>query len=746
MAAITPWLRTGRARVSPSHPTRLSLAALALVVPVTAGAAAAQAPLAIPRVGDAVTLDGRFDESAWSRALSLPMVGYLPNAGAPPSEATTVRILHDGSAIYVAAELLDSDPDGVQGWSRARDDDNGGDFINVFLDATGDRESGVVFSTTPTGARLDYSIANDAEGDEPSSIAWNGFWDVRVRRDARGWYAEFRIPFSTLRYQSAGDEVRMGLIVNRLIGRKSERAIFPAIEPRWSFGAFKPSRAQPVVFSGVSGERQRTLVPYVVAASSRQAAPQDVADAATGDDRVEAGGDLKLALGDNLNLDLTANTDFAETEADDQRIELSRLRVADPERRQFFLERAGVFAFSFGGDNQLLNTRRIGLSAEGERVPLHGGAHIVGRIGGLDVGALDMQTRAAAGERSTNFGAVRLRSRVLNEESFVGAMATTRAAPGLRDAAGGLDATLRLGALDYLRLAAATVDGGEGRSLAERSGAVARLERRSTIGLGASVGVLHLGSGFEPALGFLEGAGIRRAEARASYGFEAPRASGVRLVTPSVAVERTSDLEAGALRTSVVTADATVKYRSSAIVGVSLERRHEITLEEISLADGVVVAPGSYRMVTASALLQTPATASGAATLRLATGGFYGGHRTSMRVDADWHPFPALSTLATWVHERLVTQDDRLITLRLMRIRAAVAATPRQSGAVTLQHSSAAHLTSLSARWRFNHREGTDAWLVYDVVLYRDRDRVSPTLPHTASRALTLKVTYALSN
>ena len=288
-------------------------------------------------------IDGRLDEPLWDSLAPLPMVGYKPTFGIAPSESTDVRVAHDGRAFYVGAALYHRDPAGVQAWSRGRDEDNGGDFLNVLLDTFNDGENAVTFSTTPPGPRLDFSVATDAEGDNSITGAWNGVWDVRTRRDERGWYAEFRIPFSTLRYQATGGVVRMRLIVNRLIGGKNERVIFPAIPPRWAFGMFKPSQAHEVEFRGVEAGRQLLITPYGLgghqpAGPARSRAGRWVAGS---DLRHELGADIKLAVSNDINLDLTANTDFAETEVDDQRLNLTRFPLFFPERRQFFIERAG---------------------------------------------------------------------------------------------------------------------------------------------------------------------------------------------------------------------------------------------------------------------------------------------------------------------------------------------------------------------------------------------------------------------
>jgi len=709
-------------------------------------AAAAQEPLVIPRVEEAPTIDGRLDEPMWASLTPLPMVGYKPTFGIAPSESTDVRLAHDGRAFYVGAALYHRDPAGVQPWSRARDEDNGGDFINVVMDTFNDSENAVTFSTTPPGPRLDFSIAADAEGDNSITSAWNGVWDVRTRRDERGWYAEFRIPFTTLRYQASGGVVRMRLIVNRLIGGKGERVIFPAIPPRWAFGMFKPSQAHPVEFRGVKAGRQLLVTPYALAGHQRrsQLDPALGRWVAGSDLRHELGGDIKLALSNDINLDLTANTDFAETEVDDQRLNLTRFPLFFPERRQFFIERAGVFAFDFDLVNRLFHSRRIGLADDGTPVRLYGGARLVGRLGGSDLGLLVMQAERSGTSAGENFGVVRVRRRVFNQESFVGAMVTTRLGAG-DAAAGGFDASLRLGGPHYARLTAVASTGPDDvtpvTSTFERTALGLRVERRTVEGLGIVAGVLRLGEGFNPPIGFLEANGLMKADARLLYGAFLPEASPLRVVTPALFATRVWDLRADEVQTSTAAAELTADFKSGAEAVAVLERRSELVLAPLALSETIVVSPGDYDATSVRASFATGTRGTLSVTGEGSLGGFYGGRRGSGTVIGTWHPAPPLTLTGEYQHERL-SIESQTATLRILRGRAAITWTGRLSTSLVVQHSTAAHLTSINARARLNFREGNDLWIVYTHGLNSDRARVSPVLPGTQTRVLALKYTY----
>ncbi|HEU5171617.1 MAG TPA: DUF5916 domain-containing protein [Gemmatimonadales bacterium] len=712
----------------------------------------AQEPLTIPRIEGPVEIDGRLDEPVWDSLAPLPMVTYVPTFGLAPSESTEVRVAHDGRAIYVGARLYDSDPRGVQAWTRARDQDDGGDFVNVLLDTFNDSENAVTFSTTPAGPRLDFGLVNDGEGDNAATNAWNGVWDVRVRRDERGWYAEFRIPFSTLRYQATSDgTVRMRLIVNRLIGRKSERVIFPAIPPRWSFGMFKPSQAREVEFRGVETRRQYRLTPYGLGGHRRDAwlDPALGGYGAQSEVRSELGGDAKLALSNHFNLDLTANTDFAETEADDQRLNLTRFPLLFPERRQFFIERAGVFGFDLDDVNRLFHSRRIGLTDDGTPVRIYGGARLVGRTGQSDLGVLTMQAARAGAVPGANVGVARYRRRVLNAESFVGAMLTTRLGD-VSDGAAGVDASLRLGGVHYARMtlsastAADSAPAGD-RSVWERAALGARFDRRTAEGLGGTVGVLRLGEGFTPPLGFLEANGLLKADGRVAYGIFTREGTRLRVLTPAVAVARTWDLRADVPQTTTVRLEAKAELRSGGTATVGVERQSERVLASLRFADAVAVPPGDYDATVATLYAATSPGRAASATLDGRVGGFYGGSRASAIVTALWHPTPPLTLSGEYQHERLSVGGGSA-TLRLARARAAVTWTSQLSTSVVLQHSSAAHVTSLNARARMNFREGSDLWLVYDHVFNTARARLQPVLPLTQARVLLLKYTWTFGN
>ena len=217
----------------------------------------------LPRLQGEIQVDGRSDEPAWQAVAPLPMTVYLPAYGAVPSERTDALIGYDADAIYVMVDAWEGHEGGVRASSMIRDDDSPGDFINLTLDTFGDRQNAVSFSTTPGGQRNDWAISNDARDDASLSPAWNGVWDLAVRRESDGWHAEYRIPFTTLRFRARNGRVEMGFSLNRLTAHSNERVTFPAIEPSAPLALWQPSRWQRVSIERITDARSLRLVPYV---------------------------------------------------------------------------------------------------------------------------------------------------------------------------------------------------------------------------------------------------------------------------------------------------------------------------------------------------------------------------------------------------------------------------------------------------------------------------------------------------
>ena len=422
----------------------------------------------LERLDGPITLDGVSDEPAWQRIQPLKVVMHQPVFGNTPSERTEIRVAYDDDYIYASGRFFDSESKEIRGNSLERDGTNAGaDGFGIILDPFNDNENALCFATTPTSIRGDWTISNDAESTSgsPMNMSWNTYWDAEVVENEKGWFAEIRIPFSSLRFQGKKDKIVMGLITWRYIARKNEIIIFPAIPPNWELSFLKPSVAQDVLMKGIKSKSPLYITPYFLSGLDQTSELNSTETAYNVSKKsiLDLGLDLKYGLSSDLTLDVTINTDFAQVEADDPQINITRFSLFYPEKRLFFQERAGLFNFSFGGPTKLFYTRQIGLYDIGNndfrRIPIYAGTRLVGRIGNWDVGLLDMQTAQmefSVDDDSTtivpseNFGVIRLRRQVLNPYSYIGTMLTSRIEKGGEyNYCLGLDGTIRLSEQDY---------------------------------------------------------------------------------------------------------------------------------------------------------------------------------------------------------------------------------------------------------------------------------------------------------
>ena len=390
---------------------------LALVLARTAGAQSLRVGTATGRI----RLDGRLDEPDWLRTDSLTDLRQRePLTGEPATERTTVRVLRDASALYVGVRAYDETPHRIRATQLRRDADlSSDDNVQLLIDSFHDRRGAFVFGTNPNGARWDAQLTDLDNLNEN----WNGIWDVAVARDPGGWTAEFRIPFATLRFRS-GTDVRFGFNVRRFIRRKNEQDLWRS----WgrTEGLYQLLRAGELREIGpVVRARDVELYPYMLARAIEPTHDSASGRLTSGFVGAKTGIDAKLAFSPTVTADLTAGTDFAQVEADQQVINLTRFPFFFPEKRQFFLESSGLFDFGTPGRTQVFYSRRIGLDSAGDPDPILAGGRLYGRIGPWRIGVLDAQTSSA----QANEAVARVQHDLL-ARSYVGAIGTLRTAAG----------------------------------------------------------------------------------------------------------------------------------------------------------------------------------------------------------------------------------------------------------------------------------------------------------------------------
>jgi hypothetical protein len=370
------------------------------------------------RVTAAPAIDGTLDERAWLDAV--PMTGFVqaePFEGEPASEATEVRILYDDEAIYIGVICHDSDPSLIVTTDSRRDASLGEmDSFQMIFDTFHDRQNGFVFGTNAAGVQYDAQVRD--QGDQTSS--WDGSWEVRTSVTAESWIAEFRIPLRTLRYGPAPQT--WGVNFFRNIQRTRERTYWSPLARVYDLGRL--SSAGELGGLNLGTPRNFKLLPYVVGSANRNFTGGSDTDL----DR-DVGFDVKFGVTPSMNLDVTYNTDFAQVEVDTQQINLTRFNLRFPEKRPFFLENSGLFAIGKGSELDLFFSRRIGLDDEGLLVPIRGGGRLTGKVNGVNVGVLNMQTGDAGTQPGNNYSVLRV-SRELRNRSGIGAMFVNRSATG----------------------------------------------------------------------------------------------------------------------------------------------------------------------------------------------------------------------------------------------------------------------------------------------------------------------------
>ncbi len=414
------------------------------------------------RATAAPVLDGKTDDPAWQTAQVIDQfLQYQPKKGVEPRFKTEVRVTYDDKYIYILGRMYDPAPDSIVSLLSRRDVRTASEQLKIVIDSYHDRRTGFEFCVNPAGVKRDYYVYDDTNEDP----TWDGIWDVATRIDSVGWVAEFRIPFSQLRFGNSSDHT-FGLLVVRDIGRTSERISWPLLD-----NDKQGYISQLGELSGIrelAAVRRLEVTPYVVTKNETRAT---TTSSFNHPQSVSAGADLKYGLSSNLTLDATINPDFGQVEADPAVLNLSAFEQFFEERRPFFLEGAGIFSFRTAcGDidtqcTGLFYSRRIGRSPQlsdtyGDassptNTTILSAAKVGGRLGrGLSVGLLDAVTQREQGangatiEPQTNYAVARLQQSLFGGSGDIGAMVTgvnrsmdAQSSPYLRNGAytGGID-------------------------------------------------------------------------------------------------------------------------------------------------------------------------------------------------------------------------------------------------------------------------------------------------------------------
>lgn len=684
--------------------------------------------LPIAKLNEAVEFSGNTASGIWTLSTPIELLMHAPNFGKTPGENTEVRMGYDDKYLWIFARLHYSDPSKIVSTSKKRDEESrNSDSFGIIIDTYDDNESALAFFTTPAGQRIDYAISNDANfrpgpmGNTAMNYSWNTFWDVKSVPIADGWSVEMRIPFSSLRFQEKDGKVKMGIIVNRSISHLNELDTYPEIDPQYGpFAPLKPSLAQTVELSGVKASKPIYIAPYVLGGVEYVNTLNEAGTQYTREEKPQFTGglDVKYSLNSNLTLDITANTDFAQVEADDEYVNLTRYSMYLPEKRMFFQERSSIFGFNMGQMQELFYSRRIGLN-NGTPLRIYGGARLTGRIGKWDLGILNMQTEDYQDLPSENFGVLRTRRQVFNPNSYVGAMLTTRMGlNGQSSLAYGADGLFRLFGDDYLETRFAQTSNPDGYmddEMKDNSFAYIKWERRNEKGFAYNLTYSYAGRYFNPSVGFMSKLGVAGVDLRPQYGWLPGEDSKIRSFKLMGSYTNMHRLVDKGLENLWMSAGFNLMTKSGWSVMTSYFHMKEGVANDFNLSADAVVPKGMYTYQNVFSMISTPFTKPLVFEFTINGGQFYDGTRASFMTEPTLNLSSSFQLGGAYSFNKVEFDSrNQSFTSHLAKIKAMYMYNTKLSISSFIQYNSLSKIMIGNIRLRYNPREGNDFFLVYN--------------------------------
>ena len=693
------------------------------------------------RIDEPPQIDGSLDETVYGEIR--PISGFVqiePENGAPASQQTEVWFLFDDTDVYVSARVWESDLDRMVA-NEMRHDSNRlsrGEALTFILDTFYDRRNGYVFGINPIGGRSEAQLSNESQynGD------WNGIWESTPGRFDGGWTIEMAIPFKTLRYQ-LDDMQTWGFQVVRVNRWKNEISFLAPSDPALGASGFMlvSSFATVVGIEVPPPAMNLDVKPYLVSdlTTDRVASPpfSNATDA-------DLGLDVKYGVTESLVADFTYNTDFAQVEADQEQVNLTRFSLFFPEKREFFLENQGTFAFGgagagpFGGGGEtpvLFYSRRIGLSGSRE-VPIQAGGRLTGRVGAFTLGVLDIRSddETVSGALATNFTVARLKRDILRR-SAVGLLFTNRsvAENGVgSNQTYGVDGTLAF----FTNLSINTY----WARTQTRGLAGGEVSYRGHLDYGGDrygVQLEHLlvGDNFNPEVGFVRRDDMRKSHAEFRFSPRPAQPSIVRKYFWTGAGTYIEDT-AGRVETREVSGDFEIEFQSSDQITVGYTGAYEFLPRPFRIASDVVIPVGGYDFGFLNVGMNFGQHRPLYGGVSVEHGTFFDGDRTtfSLRQGAvkvtpkfslepsfsiDWVDLPAGSFTATLVGSRV-----------------AYTMTPFMFVSTLIQYNSSSETIGVNVRLRWEYLPGSELFVVYN----EQRDTLARSFAELTNRALIIKV------
>ena len=664
----------------------------------------------ITRAAEAPIIDGVPDEEVWRGALVIDEFRQVePEEGGEPSERTEVRLLFDRTHLYVSFRCFDRSPQGIIATEMRRDASLGADdYIRFIIGPFFDRRNGYLFEMNALGARGDALI----EDNEGVRRDWDGIWSGRASIDETGWAVEMAIPFKTLSFNP--NTTRWSFNASRFIRRRNETL-------RWA----SPSRdkslsslADAGVLEGI-GDIERgvglDIKPYALSTLKRDhESDRDGLD-------VDAGLDVFYRFTPSLTLALTLNTDFAETEVDERRVNLTRFPLFFPEKRDFFLQDAGIFDFGGIRRNPLpFHSRRIGLGPSGERRDILAGAKLTGRVGDVNLGLLDVQMKHDEDLGDKNLLVARAAVNVL-EQSTVGGIFTNGDPQTDGDNwLAGLDFNYRTSRFAGDKTLTGHLWGLTGDSTGVDTG-----QSAWGIKLGYpndridwAWGYSQIDENFNAALGFVPRRGIREHFGNWRYRWR-PESDLIRSIDSGLSGELITNLDDEVETRRLGFELLEIETEDGDEIGLSFTRHREVLDEPFEINDGVVLPAGDYRFDRFNIGFETSRGRPVSLGLAYTGGEFYTGTRQDYWALLEWRVSPNLF-LGLEYEVNDVKLDEGDFIARILRGRVNVYFTPDLAWTNFVQYDNDSESVGINSRVRWIIEPGNEVYFVLNQAIDRD--------------------------
>jgi hypothetical protein len=705
------------------------------------------------RLTTELTIDGKIDEAAYDGLEPISdFIQMEPSAGQPATEKTDIWLFFDQRNVYITMRAWESQPDRLVANEMRRDSNNirQGDSIGFSLDTFYDRRNAFQFEVNPLGARTDGQSTNERQ----YSADWNPVWDLAVGRFSGGWVMEAAIPFKSLRYRPGRAQV-WGFNARRISKWKNEISYLNRIPPEFGLGRgdFSASLFATVLgLDAPSGSKNLEVKPYVTShlTSDRTTIPP-IANDVAGD----VGVDAKYGITQNLTADFTYNTDFAQVEADEQQVNLTRFSLLFPEKREFFLENAGTFAFAGVGSGQtggggdipiLFYSRRIGLH-QGRQVPIATGGRMTGRIGTFNVGLLNMQTRDEPDEHvpagqaaapSTNFSVIRVKRDFLRRSS-IGAIFTNRSVAQNQVGSNqtyGLDAALTFYSSLFVNAYWARTQSASGGG--DDASYRAQLDY---IGdrYGVQIDRVVIGRDFNPEVGY-----VRRADMRRSYGrFRfSPRPASMPAIRKFSWIGTIDYVEdnRGRLETRELDGEFAIELQNSDRLFAGVTDNYEQLVAPFAIAPAVRIPVGGYDFASGRVGYTFGQQRPVSGRLTAESGTFYDGRLTTLTFNSSRVNVTPRFSLEPNISANWIDLPSGAFTTTLVGSRVTYTVTPLMFASALVQYNSSNDLVSSNVRFRWEYQPGSELFVVYN----EERDSLSPRFPTLRNRTFIVKVNRLL--